>query len=278
MGLYPSAPDLKIYYNEDGSTVYTRNTTGGILTTSSNTGSLNSESHGNSVTVSPSSQQLGFLFPEVMDIRGIYYEQNGGNSQTTVQYSANTTDGDNGTWTTWTTTFQTYGQNTNGWRNLVVAVPAGAITGARGLLITHPPAASGSACNVHLYGHRTNPGAYQGLVLERTDGTALTGADVDWGDVPKSGSSILSMRVRNTHSQTANNVTANTVGLSSPSPSLPSQTTVSVDGTTWSAVPAALGTLAPAATKSFQVRLMPTASAQLALWRQRLLVSAASWT
>lgn len=279
MATYPAAPDLKIFYNEDGSSVYVRNTSGGIASTVSNTAGLNSESHSNSVTINPNSQQLGFLFTEAMEIRGVYYEQSGINSQTTVQYSTNTTDGDNGAWTTWSTTFQTYAQNSNGWRNLVAVVPAGVLTGIKGLLITHPGGASGSACNVHLYGHRTNPGAYQGLAVERNDGAALTGADVDWGDVPKNGTATLSMRVRNTHTQTANSVTANVAALSPSSPTLASQTTISTDGgTTWGAVPASLGTLVPAATKSFQVRLMCTAGAQLSIWRQRLLVSASSWT
>jgi hypothetical protein len=281
MASYPSAPDVKLYYNEDGTSVYVRNKTGGIAATipQGNVHLLCSEIKDNNWGISPGSQQVGFLFPELMEIRGLFYSNNGNSGLTTVQYSADSVDGDTGTWNTWTTTFQAYEYNVPNWRTLLTTIAPGVLSGVRALRIDHPSSAYGSVGNVHIYGHRTNTAGYQGLVLERTDGTALSGTDVDWGDVGRGASGTLAFRVRNTHTQTANSVTASLTALTDASTSLASQTAISTDGgTVWAPAPVSLGTLAPSATKSFQVRFSPGSSASLSIWRQRLKVAASSWS
>jgi hypothetical protein len=283
-GFYPDAPDHKIYYNDDGSAVFGQATTGGSVATVSAAlaNGLNGEANGGAVTMS-STVRIGLVFPQAMDIAGLFVVTNVGVGDTSgiVRTSTDTTMGADGAWTTQTSAFPIVSVNdaaaTTKWRTAVQSV---SYLGVRGLTVSGNAAGSPFCRAFHIYGRPSsgeNPDRLR--FWHPTTDTEVLGPHFDYGDVPRSGTATVQFRIKNNSTtKTANTITVADDALTAASPTLASQTTFSADGTSFSAT-LPIGNLAPGALSAIlHARLVLNATAQIGAWRQRFKATAATWT
>lgn len=151
-GLYPDVPDARIPYDVDG-TVVANITAGNVVTVLSGgePALLNNEDGSDTLETNQGGSVL-WLFPNLMDIEGFFLDMHNGNDDhpSSVTWSADTTNGIDGTWATLST--NTVPQTTvpNYRTNIRVAAQAG----VKGLKFNN----TGSGgfwryFTVHLYGH-----------------------------------------------------------------------------------------------------------------------------
>lgn len=284
MATYAPAPDLRLQFNEDGSAVYKQaNAGGGILATATQgqMDALISESCGNAFAVA-ATERIGVLFPARTNVRGLFIANNGTTaSNGEVRWSDDTTDGINGTWTTWTSVLPVPvvpSARNDIWRTNLISTEAVGMTNIRGITISSP-STLGSIRALHLYGQAGALAPTPWLYLSRLDSDPLRGADVDFGDAPRGASRTVALRVSNQRSGfIARSVIASLVALTPSSPTLASMTTFSADGVTFAAGPFNMGDQYPhTGDGRLYVRLAPTAAAQLSYWRQRIKLAATTW-
>ncbi len=277
-GSFPDAPDHKIYYNDDGSIVFTQPTTGGVVTVVTDA-SLNGEFNAD-VCPMNNTTRIGVVFPQPMDIKGVYCYHNGTNaSPGTVSISTDTTDGSNGTWTTPTTSFPTTGVGDPNaltqWRSAVQSVTYNAIQG-----ITLSAPTNNAVRQFHLYGRPSaSPSSDRLRFWDPVTDTEVLGSHFDYGDVPHGQADTIQFRVKNNSAtKTANSVTVTDDAITPASPTLASQTEFSTDDTTYTPT-LPVGDLAPGDVSAvFYARLTLRASAAVGPWRQRFRAAADTWT
>jgi hypothetical protein len=103
------------------------------------------------------------------------------------------------------------------------------------------------------------------------------GAYFDWGNVPRGAVLQRQFRVKNGRSLTAKSVSLSVEALTEASPAVVPMYAFSLDGATWSSS-LVLGDLAPGATSAVvTVRFTCDPTAQLGLWTQRIVATAAQW-
>jgi hypothetical protein len=276
-GYYPDAPDLKLYWNDDGTLAFIQAGTGGPV--SATTGNaLNGESSSNQITLSQSNMRFGLLFPNLYDIKGLFVLVDSATnlSNGLVRTSNDTTNGMDGTWTERTTTFPIAGGGANNastaWRTAVQSV---SYTGVKALTV----AGNTTYRQLHVYG---KPSA--GTNVDRlrfwhsTNDTEIGPAHFDYGDQQRLVSKTVQFRVKNNSAtKTANTITVRSDAITNASPTLPSQTTFSTDGSTFSSQ-VTIASLAPQATSSvLYAKLALTGTAALGPYRERFLAIATTW-
>jgi hypothetical protein len=281
-GFYPDTPDHKIFYNDDGSIVFTQPATGGAVTlvAGSSANTLNGEGNANAAIMSTNTR-IGCVFAQRMDIVGVYNMHSGiSGTDGVLRTSTDTTNGTDGTWTTVTATLPTTGESavnaTTRWRTDIQTVSCLGIKG-----VTLSAGSNGDARNFHLYGRPTtgaNPDRLR--FWHPTTDTELLGSHFDYGDLARGSSKIIQFRVKNNSTtKTANTITVADDALTAASPTLASQTTFSPDGTTNFLASLAVGSLAPGALSAIvYARISLTASAAIGPWRQRFKATAATWS
>lgn len=287
-GLYDDAPGHRMAYDADGSggTLVNFNTSGVTQFTLAQLQAMNDEDS-DSVTLSSAqgeSKASCIIFPELRDVVGYCYiggTTGSGSSIGNMEWSADTTNGLDGTWTSVGTWNRATSTNLEYLRNDITSL---SITGAKGVRFRFATGGSGgqsfTILNLHLYGHPTASGDRLRLWHPTLD-QEITGAYFDFGNVYQ-GQTItpVQFRVKNTSAT----LTASTITVSREVPTDGgTQTTLdalqlSDDNVTYGNT-TSIASLAPGAISAIRyLKYAPNSSASLGLRWARIKASAATWT
>lgn len=229
------------------------------------------------------------VFPELRHVAGYYIGDvnvttvvsNQGYPQqvvlTNVEVSTNSTNGIDGTWTTVTKAMNVSITINPGHRTLITHINVVNVKAMRFSLSFNPYV--NDYVNLHIYGA---PAA--GQVLNRLAiwhpslNQRIGGADLDWGDAPRSSSANRTFRVKNLSAAlTAASPLLGFDALTDTVPSVPGQHTLALDGLNFFSQ-VTLPALAPGAISSVvTVRRVTPADAALSLWDVRMIATASSW-
>lgn len=295
-GVYADIPGTRFALDQDGSVVKWRNfTTGSSWTdvTSSiaetqrvNTANLLELGTGDASHLG----QLAIAFPEPRSVSGLYVHLgfvNGGQPVNTsaFEYSTDTTDGTNGTWSSFTATFANPTAHDQGsdvskpyYRSDIAAL---SLTNVKGIRIRWSSSWNGAGNHrvyvCHMYGSRPTTGVDRLAFWHPSSDQALGAAYLDFGDIAQGTSVTRQLRLKNL----SGTLTANTITLQV-SDLLPEYTgtglQVSTDNVTYQNS-VNIGNLAPGAISStLYVRRSVPAAESTTQRHARLLANAASWS
>lgn len=236
----------------------------------------------------------GYIFPELRSISGYFYDielQTGVPiSVGTFQYSSNTTTGLDGTWTTLETMTGGHGPtgNSTGTGAFLNAKPS--YRTIRGITIPSCKAIRVSASGgntghrylgaLHIYGDIVSGQTPDRLRLwHPTLDQELTGAYFDFGDPQRTLTATKLFRVKNNSSSlTANSILVDFTALTDTTPTVLGVLAVDNNGGGY-ASSQNIGNLAAGVISNvLTARLIPSSTAQLSLWRQRIRAAASTWT
>lgn len=219
---YPAITSRALPYNEDGTVIKLIDTSVGVIYTLTDADldelvdtdltyvSINS---GNSGTAATS--YIVVFFPELRDIDGIYSivsnnADSGSYTFKSLQYSADTTNGLDGTWSNATCTPNAVSSDIDGWRKNIAAVSgvSGAVAIRFLMDVSNPTITFFKSVRIlHIYGNKTSgETADDILILDALDSDAEFTADLDFGDRPSDTSTQWQIKLQNASSLTANNV------------------------------------------------------------------------
>lgn len=270
-------------YDRDGSAGFTINAAGTLAAlTTPNLVTLNDESVSSlSLPGGGNSNYVGVVFPQVRDITGVLYSASP-HDTSEVQTSTDTTNGQDGTWTSrgnasrinHSTSNGNQGTITQGALRSPTAVSWAGVKGVRLLVTT----GFGKFAQVlHVYG---DPVSTDRLRLwHPTLDQEVGGAYFDWGDVIRNGVALTrTFRVKNGRALQGNSILLSMEALTDGSPTTVSQHAFAPDGVTFTST-LNIGALAAGAISSVVTlrRITPT-NAPLGAWMARINAVAASWT
>jgi hypothetical protein len=211
---------------------------------------------------------VAVIFPELRDLDAYLLITNV-STINLVQTSTNTTNGQDGTWTTIASNYATQ-TSTATWRTAITAGTALAVLAIRFYL--NNGSSSWTLRSVHLYGEPAPGSNPDRLVFwDAVADNKMPPATLDWGNVPRSSSDDRTVRVKNlSATKTASNVRVSFDILNDGTPTVPGQHLVSYGGGAFLAQ-VNLGTLAPGAISGpITVRRVTPSSAQLGLFAPRI--------
>lgn len=280
-GFYADVPGFRFEYDRDGSVVVFDGAT------TLNTGQmqiLNDEFGGYSGAEVPInvSSYIAMAWPEMRTVQGLFMASSNGLGTPTetmsVNYSTNTTNGVDGTWSGLTTisAHMNISNHVSACRTDIATVSSVPI---RGLQFWPSRAFSRYAC-LHVYGQIPTTENPEKLVLCDASGAVVTnGAYFDFGDAARNTIATKTFRIKNNSSfLTANSVTLSFQTLADASPTLAGQFEYSLDGTTW-VTTTSLGSLAPGSTSGvISVRRNTALGAAIGPWQTRVCAVPASMT
>lgn len=290
-GNYDDAPGHRMAYDQDGTIVIRRNwNTDTLIDTVSGSDLIvmNDESSGRYAAFPKGAQyELIFIFPELRDIVG-YVSQGNGAGETQVwrdiRWSANTTNGIDGTWTTTTQDYAITGTfNPTALRNDIVTLSLSGVKAVGFGTQQDGGAVSGGplelACH-HLFGSIAsgqNPDRLR--IWHPTLDQEVGPAYFDWAEQERGATNTITFRVKNQSATlTANSIAINMEALTDTTPTNVSQHTFSTDNVTYLST-INIGNLSAGALSSvlYMKRTTPS-NAALGLWWTRMQAIASSWT
>lgn len=270
-GSYPDPPGQRIAYDINGATgvitlsnAYVRDLTAAELT------DLNKERTGMTSTGTWNGHEVCVLLPTPYDLSHVDGSFNNQFQTMTLQYSTDTTNGSDGTWTT---------IGTGRYSNDLGAMRSPTAVGASGVVAVRFDSGwdwdAGELYRLHLYGTPSTP--YDGVEFwhptldQRLD-------PVDYGNVPRGNQSDLTFRVKNQSATlTANGVVLSSEILTDATPSVQDDFAFSLDGSTFTTT-LDIGDVAPGAISAVvTVRKQTDADAALGLWWPRWVADPTSW-
>ena len=269
MVMYPVPTLHRMPWDVDGSVVV-RDDAGSLSTPSA--AFMNSESWSTYLPVGNPYSCLVLIFPEVRSVSGFFLGASGINSASflTFQYSLDTTNGHDGTWTSTgvvpvvqnVTTDRTY------YRSRIQTV---SVTQAKAVRVQAGNFFPLNIMQFHVYGsvYSGNPDRLE--LWDASGTTRMSPGSWDFGDMARSASSDVLFRVKNlSPSLSATSVVVSVGAATDPSPSFASEFLLSPDGVTFTSS-VNVGTIAPGATSS-QVTLRRVSSSTSALgpWAGRV--------
>lgn len=259
-GNYPDVPAPRMPYDRDGSVVLigTTQQTAAIMV------ALNDENASTAASAVSGGTPLTFVFPQLRDLVAVYAQSNSG-SIGLVQVSSNTTNGTDGTWTTYAADFS---DGSGAYRNEIQSAAAAGINGIRFYGVS---GVAFTPVSVHLYGTIATGQTPDRLSFwHPTTDVELSGAFFDFGDIPRGGVVTKQFRLKNrSTSLTAGGITVTDEILTDTTPALAPQYTYSTDNTTYTDT-LTVGSLAPnTITSIYYMRLTKPADASLGLWVAR---------
>lgn len=289
-GNYPDPPNPRMAYDRDGTQVYSISGSNPTALAAGTVTALNGEN--GQYNVNPfESIFVGWVFPEPRTLTNWYIAVYGsGSAGKNFQYSTDTTNLIDGTWTMINTSPLRHNTAGSGdvkpaYRELAnIGSPGGGpIANIKGLKLegSGGGAYTNRLKHVHLYGYPTTLG---GDRLEFWHPTldqrlSVTPAHFDWGNRPRDTTATKQVRVKNSSATlTANTITVGIEAITDASPTKVSQHTFSIGGGAFAST-VSIASLAPGQISGvIDVKQTLTASAALSLWSQRLYANAASWT
>lgn len=289
-GNYDDAPGPRMAYDRDGTIVATVVSSTINQLGSGTVAGLNDESSGGYIdTGSLSTWRVGFLFPQLRDFAGWYIARTSSSSPTyrELEWSANTTNLFDGSWTTTADSSGWGDTNAGNARDSISEIVLPAVKAVRFRITSGGNAASDSSrlYFIHLYGTIASGESVDRLrfwhpTLDEPldDNGAADGAFLDWGDSPRSTTADKTFRIKNNSATlTANNIDVYVNVPTDTSPTVASQMSLSDGGAFAQTIN--IGNLAPGALSpviTFRRNLL--SNADLGLWFGRILVDITSWT
>lgn len=288
-GLYPDAPSRRMAYDADGTLVFnsdyidqglTRITApwneelGGVPAIANAedpvTNAWQQGGGGNQISV-------GFIFPELREIDGIYGARlggAGGGSTWNLYSSGNSTNLGNGTWSTLVNNGAGIGPLTN-YRDDILSLAA---SNVRCLDLDSGADGSGYAIRMlHVYGE-ISPGETPDRLLFIDEGTGLEFTiPEDWAEVPRGGSEDRTWRIKNNSAS----LTANTIQYTTEDLYLGSgawYTHTLPGGATYQATQQVASLAAATTTGLITTRRITPAGEDIGLHSARTYLNVASWS
>lgn len=284
-GNYPDVPDHRMAYDSDGTVVVKIGNTGTntIWTLAqmqaTNDNSTSTKTDGGASAETSTQEWTAFLFPEQRDVNGIYIqgEDRQDSFAVPVQYSNDTTNGRDGTWTSAGTAQIASSVSDLTFRR----------TQIRSLSITNVKAIriggigrniySNYMRTIHIYGHETSTAIKRLFLWHPTLDQRLGAAALDLAEVTQNTNGTKTFRVKNPHTQQANSVVLTTEILTDVTPSVPPQ--FDYDLGSGYATTQNLGNIAAGAISGvITMRRTTPSNAVLSLFDPRIRVTPASWT
>lgn len=289
-GSYDDAPGLRMAYDRDGTVIVRRATATNTIVDTLLTSDLLliNDEDADVFTIVPKGGDIDFIFifPELRDIVAYTSHGNGAGEVQAyhgIRWSANTTNGIDGTWTNAGQNYAFYnGFDKIGLRNDPTTL---SLSGVKALSFGTQQdggAVSGGPHQLycfHLYGQPAAGANPDRLRLWHGTTNAEVGpAHFDFGDVERSDVDTITFRVKNNSATlTANSIIVSMEALSDTTPTNVSAFEFS-DGGSYSAS-LNIGNLAAGALSSvITMRRTTPVNAALALWWTRVLAVAGSWT
>ena len=272
-GFYPDVPGARIPYDVDGTIWYVYGTPPSVI---SNANVINLNDESSSALSSPQDGGTIFcIFPAPRDISHMCVITHA--SGVSTQYSSDTTNGIDGTWTAGPSFPSAISPSTNPlYRTNITAVN---LTGIKSIKFTFNfgGAYTSRIQTIHMYGSWSAPGdVLRGW--HPTLNQALIGADLDFGDAMQGTTATKTFRIKNiSASLTANSVVVSDEVLTNMTPDIPAQYDYSLDGTNFSQT-VTIPSIGPGAISSVvTVRRTTAANAALGLHSIRIKAVAGSW-
>lgn len=296
-GLYPDIPGTRFALDQDGSVLKWRNfTTGSSWTdiTGSIANILNANTTANiDLGISaPAGEeiQLAVAFPEPRSVNGVYLHAAIDRSDYPVdgyvwESSTDTTDGTNGTWSTFNPSFtledshdQTTELSKPFYRSDIANL---ALTNITGIRVRYNRTAGGASYGriiytLHVYGSRPSTGVDRLAFWDPSSDIVASPALLDFGDHAQGTVTTRQVRVKNlSGGLTANSITVSTQDIAA---EFGANLQVSTDDSTY-ASSINIGNLAPGAISSvFYVRRTVPPAATETQRSGQILANAGSWT
>lgn len=279
-GFYPDVPAPRMPYDRDG-TIGFRITSGGVISQMSSADLININNETSDATTLTNGYD-GIIFPQLRDIAGwLLIGGNTSNVIGTLQTSANTTNGQDGTWTTRVTSPSSPTAMLPNYRSVIQLL---SVTGVKA--VRWSQASNGCTYQaIHFYGTIAASQTPDRLRIWHPtldepldENTSADGAYLDWGDVPRNGTQDRTLRIKNNSGTlTANSINITSQALTDASPSVPPQFTFSNGGAFGTTL--AIGNLSPGQISGvITVRRTTLSNAALGLWAFRSVAEATSWS
>ncbi len=278
VGLYPDAPGRKFETDVDGSVgfgISINEATPFSAAAMTNLSKTVSANHVNLTNVN-TTFYVGYIFPELRDIAGFCLRHNfgGWGSWNRVETSTNTTNGSDGTWTD---------RGAMGASGHFRTITALAVAGVKAIRFRWGSTSSDNngrwLGNLHVFGSILATSNSDRLTLwHPTLDQELSGAGLDFGDVPRLSVPTKQFRVKNlSAAQTAGNIVLSVEAVNDTTPTVVGVKSLSFNGSSYAASQN-IGDLAPGVISSLcTLKTAPGSVATLGPWRQRVKVVGA-WT
>lgn len=287
-GNYPDVPGHRMAYDRDGSSMFywdsaSLNTLDSTKRVEANDESTAADFLFISVNAGDPTRYVGLIFPEKRDLAGVHMSLSHLNgTRNNLQWSADTTTGVDGTWSNSIpmSDIATTDLGKEEMRNKIIPV---SIAGAKGVRFEVVGGIGGGSdrryYSFHVFGKPSTGQATDRLRLwHPTLDEEISGPYFDWGDVPRNAVLYKDFRIKNPSTQTANDVTLTAEALTATSPTMVSEFTFSIGGSSY-AYPLDIGALAPGTISPvITVRRIVASTAATSLWWSRFIASATSWT
>lgn len=289
-GNYPDVPGHRFVMDRDGTQIYRISPTNVIsqLTPTQVQGVQDESDSTITPNVGGPTGRVVVYFPEQRSISGIFARGSSAVPSTPLypmplEYSENTTNGLDGTWTSTSAiggpgSVGAPGVTIPDYRALITPL---ALSNVRALRISSAQLSyDWHLRTLHIYGSIPTAGSPNRLAIWNPAlDEPIGGAYFDWGDSPRSSSADRTFRVKNlSGSLTANNITVSFDALTDGAPAVAGMHLVSDDGTTFAATEL-IASLAPGAISSVLTlrRVLPS-NAPLGLWAPRIHAVADTWS
>lgn len=283
MANYPTPPGNRIATDVDGTQGTLLTPAGALSALSAAQMTLLNDDAGVRTSIAANSasfanpEYICYVFPEARSLQGVFVTfdmvQNPFINIVNIQWSPNTTNGQDGVWNT----IASYPAGTRGTlytepgeRNGIITFTAASATGIRYGVYTD--AGSVEATEFNVYGSPVSPTKL--LVWDPVLNQQVAPGFLDWSDIPQSSTDIRQFRIHNYASQTASNLTLSLEANTVDTPSQVAWNVLSVDGVNFSSS-LNLGNLGPNSTTGilYLQRVTP-ANAQLGLTWLRMKATA----
>lgn len=274
-GSYPDVPGYRFAFDVDGTTMISHTASPATLT-GTQLANLNNETPSNAWTFSS-----GFIFsihfPEPRSVTGILLNRAATHNPMLLQWSSDTTNGQDGTWATALTSYAGIATlNKNDFRSQIQAMNVTSCTALRFNTLTGS-FSSTNMYNLHLYGAidpASSPNRLRIIDMSNVD----IAAQLDFGNIPQRNTATKQFKIlNNSASQTANNITVTLSAPTDATPSIVGQFQVSTDNVAY-ANAVNIGNLAPGASTTLYVKDTVASNAQLGAWTARIVAHPTSWT
>ena len=228
-GVYADVPNHRIAYDADGSICwfYASSVATSVMS-QAQVNILNNEND-DYIDGSASDVRCFIFFPQPYDITGVHVNVDA-SSGWLAEYSLNTSNGVDGTWTSFGATANS-GSASPVYRTSIQAVSLTAVKAIR--FGTWGPVWN-RLRSFHVYGTPNASSAKQLRLWHPTTDTALGGAYFDQGDILRSTTATQQFRLKNISSMTASSITLTTEALTDFSPTFNSQHQLSTDNSSFS--------------------------------------------
>ncbi len=269
-GFYTDVPGNRFAYHLDGTAIYIIDSTNTLTNITSGAASFNDE---DGDYPQYSGQSFLFIFPELRNLSGYYFNDMWGVGPQSLQFSSDTTTGLDGTWTTivnpWARDMT--GGTLPSYRTKINPVSAGSV---KGLKFNFGSSGIRPA-NIHLYGDIPSSSNPDRLIFwEPVNNNATGGSWFDWGDLVQGTSQTKTFRIKNN----SGTKTANSILLTAGTETFAMSVDFSSDDITYTPS-LSLGDLAPGAvTGVLYVRRTVPASEPLRMQAAYFKAAASSWT